>query len=64
MFDLRPEGHDTYRCVPVCSSVVYVHAPMVGDMAKDTGLTSLVNIGEANITGETREIFSCSMSLS
>jgi len=59
MSNLRPEGHDIYGCVPVCSSVVLDHVVVVGDTLKVQRTQSLLNMGEANITGVTREIFPC-----
>lgn len=52
---LRLAGHDTYGCAPDRSSVAIHHAVVSGDTAKVVGMTSLIDIAEANITGASRE---------
>lgn len=58
--DLRLRGHDTQECFPVPGSVAQDHAAVDGDTAKVLRLTSLLDLGEENFTGVTREVlFSC-----
>jgi len=51
MIDLRSTGHDTGRCLPACRSVAAHHAAVSGDAAKVGCMTSLSDMGEANMTG-------------
>lgn len=53
--DLRSTGYDTGRCLPACRSVAAHHAAVSGDAAKVCGMTSLSDMGEANITAFGRE---------
>lgn len=55
MINLRSTGHDTGRCLPACRSVATHHAAVSGDAAKVGGMTSLSDMGEANITALGRE---------
>jgi hypothetical protein len=54
VFDLRSLGQDTQECFPVPGSVVQDHAAVSGDTAKVLRAKSLLDIGEENITGESR----------
>lgn len=52
---LRSRSHGTPGCLPVPDSAVGVHAVVSGDAAKDASKTSSLDLGEANITGASRE---------
>jgi hypothetical protein len=47
---LRQKGQGACGCLPVRSSAAARHAAVSGDAAKAGGLTSLSDMGEANIT--------------
>ena len=47
---LRQKGHGTCGCLPVRSSAAARYAAVSGDAAKAGGITSLSDMGEANIT--------------
>lgn len=52
---LRSRGYGTPGCLPVPDPAVGVHAAISGDMAKDGDMTSLLDMGEAHVTGASRE---------
>jgi|GEM_PF-4716619 len=52
---LRSRGHGTPGCLPVPDPAANGHAVVSGEMAKAVGMTSLTDMGEAHVTGESRD---------